>query len=90
MTEYIIPFIIVLIFGVIGIILVKLSALSYDGNSVEIVIDGNASPENLEMLVRSAKTVAERYLLGARIYIQGGNDREVNLICKCFDIERKE
>jgi len=90
MTEIFLSAAIVFIFAIVGIMLISFLKLSAEGHTVEIIIDGNTSAENLEMLVRAAKTVAESYLIGARIYIQGGSDKEVGIICKNFDIERKE
>ena len=89
MAEYLVALALVAVICGFGILIIRLSEFSSDGHTVEIIIDGDASSENIEMLIRSAKVLAERYLPGARIYIQGGNDEEINILCRCFGVERK-
>ena len=90
MTEYVFSFGLLIFFAIFVFWIIKFAEFPHSGNTVEIIIDGDTENENLEMLIRSAKTVSEKYLIGARIYIQGGDEKEVNILCRCYDIERKE
>lgn len=86
--EYILSFLIVLLFGFLGIVFLNFSLIKFNGKDVKIIISGDASPENLEGLVISAKSVSEKYLQGAQVFIEGGNDFEVNLLCKRYKINK--
>lgn len=86
--QYFLPTLFVFIVGIIGIVILNFSLLKLKSDGVKIIIDGDASPENLEGLVIAAKTVSEKYLLGAQIYIKGGSEFEVNLLCKRYNIQK--
>ena len=86
--QYILPALLVFLVGIIGLVILNFSLLRLSSESVKIVIDGDASPENLEGLVIAAKDVAERYLIGAQIYIEGGSEFQVDLLCKRYDVQK--
>lgn len=89
MENFFIPVIIVVLFLFLGIILVKSMCFPSRAENVEIVIYGDADEYSLEKLIISAKLISENHLTGARIYIQGGDEKTVGILCRRYGILRK-
>lgn len=84
--EYIIPLLLVLVFAICGICVLNFLPTKTNCSDVKFIINGDTSPENLEVIVISAKTACEKHFQDAKIYIEGGDEFFVNLICKRYNV----
>lgn len=88
MLEYLLPVIITATLCFFFLWILKNLNLPCDGGAVEIIIDGNENPEDLEKLILSSKYVAENYLVGAKIYLSGETEITATL-CRQHNILQK-
>lgn len=89
MWGYFISLLSVILLVILSIVFLNRFSIQCNDKSVEIIIDGNEATEELEKLILSAKIVTDRHFKGARIYIHGGNEPEVDILCKRYGIIKK-
>ncbi|MBQ7718719.1 MAG: hypothetical protein IJT38_05410 [Clostridia bacterium] len=54
---------------------------------VTIIIDADVR-EGVEQQVLTAKRVADRYFTNASVYVRGGDDDYVDILCRSYRIEK--
>lgn len=89
LMQYIIPLLITLLLAVFWVFLLK----NFHGSTkaaVEIIISGDEKAEQLENTVLVAKAAAERYFKNANVYIRGGDDAYIDILCRRYHVLRKE
>jgi len=89
MCEFLLSILIVMLFTAIAVYIIKSFHFTNHGENIEIIIDGNADITQLEKLIVSSKQVAEKYFPDVKIYIQGGDDATISMLCKTHNIFRK-
>lgn len=89
MLCYFFSLLLVIFFTILSIVFLNRFSIQCSDKSVEIIIDGNEATEELEKLILSAKIVTDRHFNGARIFIHGGNEPEVDMLCKRYGITKK-
>lgn len=70
------------------VLLISFSVARCSGEGVKIIINADTSKENTEWLLTAAREVAERYLQGAEIYIEGENEMYIDLLCTRYNAKK--
>lgn len=89
MIEYVIPFIILGLIFLTGLIIFKALTQADNATHVDIIIDGECDEERLEQALISARAVSERYFPDSKIYINGGNEKLVSALCRAYGALRR-
>ena len=89
MNAIIVPIVVsLLIMASFGVVM---SAVLKNGDvrGMDIIIDADKAGECLEGMVIKAKNAAGGELSGAGVYIRGGNEKEVLMLCRAYEVERE-
>ena len=58
--------------------------------AVEIIVYGDENAEQIENTVMLAKEMAKRYFKNANVYIKGGEGAHLDVLCRRYNVLRKE
>ena len=89
LMDYCIPLLITFLLASLAVILLYAVPKGTE-TPVEIIVSGDEKTENIEKTVLCARRIAGRYFKNVSVYIRGGQDAYIDVLCRRYHVQRKE